>query len=86
MQSETLIEKCREATEMKRLVQTLTILSLMLALVPITALAHTAADPFRTDLIAGGGKKKSSAMDVGDVLVWNDGAYLNIEYVITDEA
>jgi hypothetical protein len=68
---------------MKKLMQVLTIVSLMWALVPVVAFAHTADDPFITDLIAGGGNIKS-AMDVGDVLVWNEGEYLYIEYVVTD--
>ena len=44
---------------------------------------HTEGDPFTTDLIADGGDE-TSAIDVGDVLVWNDGDYLYVKYVITD--
>jgi len=69
---------------MKKLVQILTVVSLMLALAPVAAFAHTADDPFVTDLTAGGGNPKS-AMDVGDVEVWNDGEYLYVKYVVTDE-
>lgn len=69
---------------MKKLIQILTIVSLMLALVPVAAFAHTAGDPFTTDLIAGGGNE-ASEMDVGDVLVWNDGDYLYVKYEVTDE-
>jgi hypothetical protein len=69
---------------MKKLIQVLTVVSLMLALVPVVAFAHTADDPFVTDLTAGGGNIKS-AMDVGDVLVWNDGENLYVKYVVTDE-
>jgi hypothetical protein len=58
--------------------------SLILALVPVAAFAHTAEDPFVTDLTAGGGDIES-AQDVGDVLVWNDGENLYVEYVVTDE-
>jgi hypothetical protein len=69
---------------MKKLFQALTVVSLMLALVPVAAFAHTADDPFVTDLTAGGGNIKS-AMDVGDVLVWNDGENLYVKYVVADE-
>jgi hypothetical protein len=69
---------------MKKLIQIFTVVSLMLALVPVAAFAHTAEEPFVTDLTAGGGNIKS-AMDVGDVLVWNDGEYLYVKYVVTDE-
>jgi hypothetical protein len=58
--------------------------ALMLTLLPVGALAHTGDDPFVTDLTAGGGNMKS-AMDVGDVEVWNDGEYLYVKYVVTDE-
>lgn len=68
---------------MKTLIRILTIVSLMLALVPVTAYAHTAEEPFVTDLTAGGGNIKS-AMDVGDVQVWNDGEYLYVQYVVSD--
>jgi hypothetical protein len=43
---------------------------------------HTEGDPFATDLIAGGGNS-ASATDVGDVLVWNDGDTLYVQYVVT---
>jgi hypothetical protein len=59
------------------------------ALVPLAvglivpgAHAHTADDPFVTDLIAGGGNP-ASAIDVGDVLVWNDGEQLFVRYLVT---
>jgi hypothetical protein len=68
---------------MRKTLQILTVVSLMLALVPVAAFAHMADDPFVTDLTAGGGNIKS-AMDVGDVLVWNDGDYLYVKYVVTD--
>jgi hypothetical protein len=68
---------------MKKWMQILTVVSLMLTLAPVAAFAHTADDPFFTDLTAGGGSEET-AVDVGDVLVWNDGDYLYIEYVITD--
>ncbi|MGD8854391.1 MAG: hypothetical protein PVI28_18620 [Gammaproteobacteria bacterium] len=44
--------------------------------------AHTEDDPFITDLIAGGGNP-ASAIDVGDVLVWNDGEQLLVRYHVT---
>ena len=43
----------------------------------------TQVDPFSTDLIVGGGNP-ASAMDIGDVQVWNDAESLYIRYVITD--
>ncbi len=52
---------------------------LMLALMPVNVAAHTADEPFVTDLIADGGDE---AVDVGDIRVWNDGAYLYVEYVM----
>jgi len=39
---------------------------------------HTADDPQKTTLFAG------QTLDVGDVLVWNDGDTLYVQYVITD--
>lgn len=68
---------------MKKLMSVMIITSLMFALIPASAFAHTAEDPFVTDLTAGGGNIKS-AMDVGDVKVWNDGEHLYVEYVVTD--
>jgi hypothetical protein len=70
---------------MKKLVYLLIAVSLMLTLVPAAAFAHTEDEPFVTDLIAGGGNTES-AMDVGDVNVWNDDTTLHIKYVITDSA
>jgi Ca-activated chloride channel family protein len=40
--------------------------------------------PFVTDLIAGGGNSKS-AIDVGDVIIWNDEDFLYITYETTDD-
>lgn len=62
---------------MKKLAYLLIVLSLVLALVPAAAFAHTAGDPSVTNLIAG------QHTHVGDVLVWNDGGYLYVKYVIT---
>jgi hypothetical protein len=42
--------------------------------------AHTEDEPFVTDLIAGGGNPKS-AIDAGDILIWNDKEYLYVEYM-----
>lgn len=59
-------------------------LTMILALgVPVPASAHTAEEPFATDLIAGGGNPRS-AKDVGDVLVWNDGDTLYVRYALAD--
>jgi hypothetical protein len=61
---------------MKKLVYLWTAVSLLLALLPVTVAAHTAGNPFVTDLIAG------QHFDVGEVQVWNDGDYLYVKYVI----
>jgi hypothetical protein len=68
---------------MKRIVYVLIAVSLMLALFPAMTSAHTEEEPFITDLIAGGGNE-ASAMNVGDILVWNNADTLYIKYVITD--
>lgn len=49
--------------------------------VPVTA--HPWYDPLTIDLIAGGGNPKSQ-MDAGDILVWNDGEYLYVQYTTTE--
>jgi hypothetical protein len=49
--------------------------------IPLTAFAHTAEAPFVTQLIAGGGNP-ASAIDVGEVRVWNDTDYIYVKYVI----
>ncbi|MFW9962144.1 MAG: hypothetical protein ACFFCX_01145, partial [Candidatus Sifarchaeia archaeon] len=54
---------------------------LILALMPADVAAHTADDPLIIELIAGGGNE-ASAVDVGEVQVWNDGDYLYVKYVI----
>lgn len=41
--------------------------------------AHTESDPFVTDLIAGGGNP-ASAMNVGNVSVWNDADYIYVQF------
>ena len=56
--------------------------SLAVGLIVPSAYAHTEADPFITDLIVGGGNP-ASAIDVGDVLVWNDGEQLIVQYHVT---
>jgi hypothetical protein len=53
-------------------------LAFLLALVPVGAMAHTEGDPYVTDLLAG------QDMDVGDVLVWNDGVNLYVKYAVDD--
>jgi len=40
--------------------------------------------PYVTDLIAGGGNPKS-AIDVGEVIAWNDEDFLYVKYVTTDD-
>jgi hypothetical protein len=40
---------------------------------------HTADDPAVTELIADGGE---TAVDVGEVQVWNDGDYLYVKYIV----
>ena len=45
--------------------------------------AHTEAEPFVTDLIADGGSV-DTAIDVGDVSVWNDDTNLYVKYGITE--
>jgi len=68
---------------MKQLTQLIIIGSMLLALIPAIAFAHTEGDPFITDLTAGGGNV-TTARDVGDVLVWNDAENLYVKYVVTD--
>ena len=46
---------------------------------------HTEDDPFKKDLIADGGDP-ALAIVVGDVLVWNDGDYLYVKYVLHEES
>lgn len=55
----------------------------LLLAVPAGALAYTADAPFVTDLIAGGGNDKA-AIDIGDVLVWNDDDNLYVKYTVID--
>lgn len=59
---------------MKKLVYLFIVLSLLLALMPVAALAHTEEDPFVVELIAG------QTMDVGQVKVWNDDDTLYVKY------
>jgi hypothetical protein len=42
---------------------------------------HTADNPLVTQLIANGGSD-ATAVDVGEVNVWNDGEYLYVEYIV----
>lgn len=65
---------------MKRFVCVIAAAALLLGIFPAAAFAHTAADPFKTDMIAGGGNVKS-AMDAGDVLVWNDANNIYVKYM-----
>jgi len=56
---------------------------LLVGLVPLAS-AHTADDPFVTDLIADGGDP-TTATDVGEVQVWNDGETLYVKYLIDSD-
>jgi hypothetical protein len=67
---------------MKRIVYLGIALALLLALVPSVAKARSFDDPYKTDLIAGGGD--GGGVDAGDVLVWDDGVYLYVKYVTED--
>ena len=60
---------------MNKLYGALLAVSISIVLWTVPAFAHTADEPFVTDLIAG------RHMDVGDVLVWNDADYLYVKYV-----
>jgi hypothetical protein len=60
---------------MKKLVYLLIAVSLVLALVPTVALAHTADAPLVVDLLAG------QTEDIGDVKVWNDAEKLYVQFV-----
>ncbi|NVO67324.1 hypothetical protein [Methanofollis tationis] len=61
---------------MRRILIAVLIFGLMAMVAP--ALAHTADDPYRTDLIAG------QHTDAGDVLVWNDDEYLYVKFLTAD--
>ncbi|MEJ2251160.1 MAG: hypothetical protein P8Y97_16095 [Candidatus Lokiarchaeota archaeon] len=47
----------------------------------MSVIGHSSEEPFVTELIAGGGNEKS-AIDVGEIRVWNDADYLYVKYVI----
>jgi len=68
-----------EEGRMGKVIDVLIGISLALILLPTAAFAHTADDPFVTDLIAG------QHHDVGEVKVWNDGEYLHVKYETTDD-
>jgi hypothetical protein len=73
--------------EMKAKFVTAIIVAILLAsMVSFISLAYasTATNPFVTDLIAGGGNP-ASAIDVGDVSIWNDEDYLYVKYETTDD-
>lgn len=61
---------------MRRILIAVLIFGLLCIAAP--ALAHTMADPYKTDLIAG------QHIDAGDVLVWNDEEYLYVKYLARD--
>ena len=70
----------RRKKRLRKSVIPLLAIFLMLALLPANVSAHTADDPFKVDLIAGGGND-ASAVDVGDIEIWNDGDNLYVKYV-----
>ena len=57
----------------------LIVVAILLA-ISAAVLAHTADDPFKTDLIAGNPKNNGNV--VGRVEVWNDGDNLYVKYVV----
>lgn len=67
---------------MKKILTVILVMAFIVML-PMIVSAHTEGDPFVTDLIMDGGSL-DTAMDVGDVLVWNDADYLYVKYVVTD--
>lgn len=66
---------------MKKLAFLLIAASLML--VPMVALAHDEANPYVTNLTADGGSP-TTAVDVGDVLVWNDANNVYVKYLLAN--
>jgi len=70
-------------TQMKKFGRLSLILVFLLILIPGIAAAQSSEDSYSTDLIVGGGNP-ASAIDIGDVLVWNDAESLYIRYVITN--
>jgi len=62
----------------------LTVLALLLFVCVSVSMGHTRDDPFVTDMVAGGGNE-ASAIDVGDVRIWNDTDYLYVDYVLGDD-
>ncbi|MFW9876880.1 MAG: hypothetical protein ACFFG0_27620, partial [Candidatus Thorarchaeota archaeon] len=56
----------------------LAVLIASILVVPIGVLAHTAANPFVTDLVAG------QNYDAGDIKVWNDAETLYVKYETAD--
>ncbi len=58
------------------------VLLVLLTFLSIGVLAHPPDEPFTTELLAGGGNLEN-AIPVGQVEVWNDGDYLYVRYIIT---
>jgi hypothetical protein len=77
------LEDRRRVKKLRKRVILLLALFLMLAIMPANVAAHTADAPFVTDLIAGGGNE-ASAVDVGDIEVWNDVDNLYVKYTTID--
>jgi hypothetical protein len=65
--------------DMKRLICLTGVLSVALVCATSPLLAHTEADPYVTDLIAG------QTMDAGDVMVWNDADNLYVKYATSGD-
>lgn len=65
---------------MRKFLFTLLALALLIPLAaPVASAASSEADPFVTALIAG------QNIDVGNVLVWDDGAYLYVKFQTQDD-
>lgn len=63
---------------MKRLLLMLVLAAAIAVAAPAAAFAHTADNPYVTDLVYG-----RKLVDIGDVKVWNDASYLYVKYVVT---
>lgn len=65
---------------MKKLIISLTILCFVMSFAISLSFAHTEDNPLVRDLIADGGSI-DTAVDVGDILIWNDANNLYVKYV-----
>lgn len=64
---------------MKRFGFVLVALVILAIVLPVTAVASTADNPYVTNLVSG-----RKLADIGDVKVWNDAGFLYVEYKITE--